>query len=77
VFYVSDIIAGLVQYGHRTELCQGLQGGGDVVDLLHRLKAVGDKLGVTDPTGYDLDTLRSYIWYTHLSSRQWYWQLCT
>lgn len=49
LFYVTDMMAELIQYGHRTELCKALTSAKTSVDRLNALKVIANKYGVNEP----------------------------
>jgi hypothetical protein len=81
LWFIADIMAETIQYGHRTQLCSTL---GASNDPWTRLVSVADlttvnptqTLGFADPTGYAVASLASLIWTPEGNGRQWMWQQC-
>ncbi|CAG9317196.1 unnamed protein product [Blepharisma stoltei] len=77
LFYITDIMAELIQYGHRTELCDALIAVDNAWDMLKEVAILGDEYGMADPTGYAVNSLGSFVWTPSTAGRQWWWQQCT
>jgi len=77
LFYVTDVMAELIQYGHRTELCSALSNAKTSWEKLAAVATVGKKNGMTDPKFYSLSYLETVFWKPQRDGRQWYWQKCT
>jgi hypothetical protein len=77
LFYFSDIIVAMIQYGRRVELCNTFTSTTDNIERLKDLKALGEKYNVLDTRGYAPTQIQSLKWEHDSNGRQWFWQTCT
>lgn len=77
LFYFSDIIVSLIQYGNRIELCDTISSTHDNVERVKLIKGLGEKYHLTDTRGYAPSQISSLIWEHDSNGRQWFWQTCT
>lgn len=74
--YISDIIAGMVQYGKRVELCRAISSVNGPWDKLKELSIVGNMYGFANPDDYAVESLQNLTWSPSGNIRQWSWQYC-
>jgi hypothetical protein len=81
MYYVADIWATGVQYGHRVELCNMVMSDDWKNDPVKRIKLLHDFAYTTVGVfvdGYDVSaTLTDTLMLPDRSVRQWTWQYCT
>lgn len=71
LWYVTDIMAELIQYGHRVQLCKALNSVTDAWDMLKEVSILGSDYGLSDPSDYAVDSLSSLMWTSDKAGRQW------
>mmetsp|Transcript_32688 Transcript_32688/g.43127 ORF Transcript_32688/g.43127 Transcript_32688/m.43127 type:complete len:231 (+) Transcript_32688:442-1134(+) len=76
--YFADIVAGAVQYGGRTDLCNYMKEveGQDDIAVAQRIVDYGNKSG-DSPTDYDRNVTASTTIDVNSSGRPWSFQYCT